>query len=788
MLPQRTLLSVIMGLSLLQGWSQSTVAIGQWQDHFPYRQCIAVAQSPQYVYAATANSMFRFDKATGEMDKLSKATVLSDVGIQGLAWNEPLGMLLVYYTNGNIDLIQGNTATNLGDIKRSNILGDKTVNTVVFDGTLAYLGCGFGIVVLDLERKEVRDTWRIGPGGAQVQVGGIAFHGDSIYAATTTGLFTASRNASNLAAFTNWRQRRDMGGSGADGPFNKVVSFAGRLFLNFKGVQTDRDSLFVLTPQNTWERFAPVFNRANRSLDVSPDGQQLMIAHNENLDVFDTSLANPVAYIDAYVGVAARPQQAIGRFGDLWIADRQVGLVHLGAPADRAYSPNGPKGANTWSMTSDQGVVLVASGALAGNWSNEFLKEGAHMFKDGRWSTIDARTSPLMLTGRNAYGAEVNDIVAVEVDPEDAEHVWLGSWDDGLVEVRNGIAVEIYNADNSTLGLDILGFEGRLNVGGMDHDQDGNLWMTNAWSAAPVAVRTKSGSWYSYSPGSLLNNNLLISGILAASNGFKWIVRPRGNALLVFDDNGTLAETSDDLWKLLNSSEGSGGLPAPDVFTVAEDKEGQIWVGTSKGVAVFYTPENIFNGSGFDAQQILLEQDGNFQYLLETESVSTIVVDGANRKWIGTQTGGVFLVSPDGRTQISHFTQDNSPLPSNTVYAITIDEGTGEVYMATDRGIMSYRSDAIEGLAENTCATVFPNPVKETYTGQVAIDGLMRDSEVKITDVSGNLVYRTTSLGGQALWPATDMEGNRVSTGVYLIFVADQFGTSKCNTKVLVVR
>ncbi|MBK9418283.1 MAG: hypothetical protein IPN62_13650 [Flavobacteriales bacterium] len=783
----RILLLTTMVLASLSGWAQSTLAIGQWQDHFPYRQCIAVAQSAQHVYAATANSMFRFDKATGEMDKLSKATVLSDVGIQGLAWNEPLGMLVVYYTNGNLDLIQGNTSTNLGDIKRSSLLGDKTINSVIFDGTTAYLGCGFGIVVLDLARKEVRDTWRIGPNGAQVQVGGIAFHGDSIYAATSTGLFVASRDAANLAAFSNWHQRRDIASSAQDGPFNKVVSFAGRLLLNFKSVQTSRDTLFMLNDQNGWERFAGVFDRANRGMDVSTDGQQLTVTHNENLDVFDTNLV-PIAYIDSYVGTVARPQQAIGRFGDLWVADREVGLVRLASPSPASYAPNGPKGANTWSMTSDQGVVLVASGALAGNWSNEFLKEGAHMFKDGRWTTIDARTSPLMLTGRNSYGAEVNDIVAVEVDPEDKEHVWLGSWDDGLIEVRNGIAVEIYNADNSSLGLDVLGFEGRLNVGGMDHDQDGNLWMTNAWSAAPLSVRTKSGSWYSYSPGSLLSNNQLIASILAASNGFKWIVRPRGNALLVFDDNGTLDVTSDDRWKLLNSTEGSGGLPAPDVLTVAEDKEGQIWVGTSKGVAVFYSPENIFSSSGFDAQQILLEQDGNFQYLLETETVSSIVVDGANRKWIGTQTGGVFLVSPDGRTQIQHFTQDNSPLPSNTVYAVTIDEGTGEVFMATDRGIMSYRSDAIEGLAENTCATVFPNPVSESYTGNVAIDGLVRDSEVKITDVSGNLVYRTTSLGGQALWPATDMEGNRVSTGVYLIFAADQFGVTKCNTKVLVVR
>jgi ligand-binding sensor domain-containing protein len=391
------------------------------------------------------------------------------------------------------------------------------------------------------------------------------------------------------------------------------------------------------------------------------------------------------------------------------------------------------------------------------------------------------------MAGANTYGGAVNDIVAIAVDPEDPTHAYAGSWDDGLLELRDGRPVQIFNAGNSSLGNDLNQGIEKVNVAGLDYDLDGNLWISNAWAPSPISVRTKSGSWYSYTPGSILNGNLLIADILAASNGYKWIVRPRGNALLVFDDNGTLDNTSDDRYKLLNSEAGTGGLPAPDVYAVAEDKEGQIWVGTSKGVAVYYTPEVVFNNP-VDAQQILLEQDGNFQYLLETEFVSCIAVDGANRKWLGTQTGGVFLVSPDGRTQIQHFTEANSPLPSNTVNAITIDGLTGEVYVATDRGIMSYRSDAIEGGTENTCATVFPNPVRESYTGQVAIDGLVRDSEVKITDVSGNLVYRTTSLGGQALWPATNMSGERVSTGVYLIFATDQFGTFKCNTKVLVVR
>jgi ligand-binding sensor domain-containing protein len=238
----------------------------------------------------------------------------------------------------------------------------------------------------------------------------------------------------------------------------------------------------------------------------------------------------------------------------------------------------------------------------------------------------------------------------------------------------------------------------------------------------------------------------------------------------------------------LNNLAGSGGLPTNDVYAVAEDLEGQIWVGTNRGVAVFYVPDAIFGSGNYDAQQILIEQDGNVQILLETEAVSSIAIDGANRKWIGTETSGVYLISADGRSQLQHFTVENSPLPSNTISSIAIEGNSGEVFIGTDRGIISYRSDATTGEAENVCALVYPNPVHENYTGPIAITGLVRDSEVKITDVAGNLVYRTTSLGGQAIWPGTDLAGNRVSTGVYLVLVADRSGSTKCNTKVLVVR
>ncbi|HEX2617999.1 MAG TPA: hypothetical protein VHL57_10685, partial [Flavobacteriales bacterium] len=333
-----------------------------------------------------------------------------------------------------------------------------------------------------------------------------------------------------------------------------------------------------------------------------------------------------------------------------------------------------------------------------------------------------------------------------------------------------------------------FGSENVVDVAGSTYDSDGNLWVTNSNCTSPISVRQKSGSWHAFTPGNLLNNNTLLSDIIVGQNGYKWMIRPRANGMLVMNDNGTLDEGGDDQYKILNTFDGQGKLPSMDVFSVAEDLEGQVWVGTGRGVAVFYSPDLVFSSSNFDAQQILIEQDGNVQILLETESVSAIAIDGANRKWLGTQSSGVYLVSSDGTEQVHHFTVANSPLPSDNITCLAIDQSTGEVFIGTDQGIMSYRGDATGGNATADCAAVFPNPVRESYSGPVAITGLLRDSDVRITDMAGNLVYRTISLGGQAIWPATNMSGERVSTGVYLVLASDPTGEYNCNTKVLVVR
>ncbi|MBP8822759.1 MAG: hypothetical protein KBH07_03875 [Flavobacteriales bacterium] len=765
-------------------------AIGQWRDHFQYLQTLAVVQGGPDLYCATSTAIFKYNPQSGETERFTKVNNLSDVNILSIGWNTLQNTLLVGYKNGNLDLLGPGGVTNMPDIKRSSVVGDKGIRCITTQGDLAYLGCGFGIVVVDLTRKEVKDTWLIGPDAALLQVNSLAFFNDSIYAATPSGVFAAWQQAPNLAAFTSWHKRMDL--PGADGAFTKVLSFNGQLLVNRRVSDVEEDEKDTIYHYNAgWQVLSGAVHDFNRNITVSNDGSVLTVTGRNRLREFDTTLSE-VSYIDHFGANELHPRDALRTEPNtVWIATAKGGLVAFHWASDyQLVAPNGPASNTCYRMACAKGALYVTTGGVAGNWSYEYRKEGVHSLVDGRWYTTTQLNDPLFASGGNDYAAALNDVLAIQVDPQDGSHVFVSSWDDGILEMRDRHGIGYFGANNSTLQRFQNGATDDVptQVAGLAFDDKGNLWATNSNCAQPISVRMKNGAWYAMNTGTVLANNTLLSDIIAAENGYKWVVRPRSSGLFVFSDNGTPSEPGDDLAKVLNTYEGQGKLPSMDVFSVAEDLDGQIWVGTGKGVAVFYNPDLVFSESNFDAQQILIEQDGNWQILLETESVSSIVVDGANRKWLGTQSSGLYLVSADGTEQLAHFTAENSPLPSNNIICMAMDGSTGELFIGTDQGIMSYRGDATEGLVSAECAAVFPNPVRESYAGQVAITGLVRGSDVRITDVAGNVVYHAISKGGQATWPVTDMQGRRVSTGVYLVLVMDPEGKSKCNTKVAVVR
>ncbi|HEX2617351.1 MAG TPA: hypothetical protein VHL57_07395, partial [Flavobacteriales bacterium] len=436
--------------ALLAVDASAQVAIGQWRDHFPYRKTIALVEGGGRVYCATTNAVFAYSPQDNSIDRLTKVNALSDVNILSIGWNNSLGALLVGYSNGNLDMIQGSSTTNLGDIKRSSLLGDKGIYDIVCEGGMAYLCCGFGIVQMDLGRKEVRETWFIGPNASALQVNGLAFHGDSIYAATAAGLYAAWKNDPNLAAFTSWHKRTDI--PQPNGRFTAVASFANRLAVNYRHSDSEeKDTLYFW--DGSWQRLAAVFGNRNQAVRVAPDGQHITVSGLYTAREFDQSLALSLAR-DNVQGASLYPRMAVsGTSGGIWVASQGQGLVRFTSSDDagQRYYPNGPANASAYKMACSGGAVYVATGSVAGNWSSDFRKDGVHYLFDGLWGTTDLSNDPLFQTGANTYGGTVNDVMTVAVDPQNAKHAFAGTWDDGVLDLNNGHVSTIYNASNSSL-------------------------------------------------------------------------------------------------------------------------------------------------------------------------------------------------------------------------------------------------------------------------------------------------------------------------------------------------
>jgi ligand-binding sensor domain-containing protein len=314
--------------------------------------------------------------------------------------------------------------------------------------------------------------------------------------------------------------------------------------------------------------------------------------------------------------------------------------------------------------------------------------------------------------------------------------------------------------------------------------------MTNSNVAEPISVLKADGSWKSFRVNNLISGYGALGDILVSSAGHKWVIIPRGNGLFAMDDNMTIDDISDDIYEKVSVVDKYGKVITNDVYSFAEDHNGNLWLGTNQGVLVMYSPYRLFTDGIIYAQEILIPRNDGSGYadpLLGTQIVTSIEVDGANRKWLGTAGGGVYLVSEDGLEELVQFNETNSPLLSNAIRDICVDGVSGEVFFGTDKGIISYKGDALQGSTAYNKVVVYPNPVRESYEGPVAIKGLVERTTVKITDMSGNLVFETESFGGQAIWDGKNLRGERVATGVYMIYLSNRDGTLAHVTKVLFI-
>ena len=759
--------------------------MGSWRTHLAYNNTEIIAQTKDKVYAVSEGALFSIGKYDDGVEILSKISGLNDNNISRIGYSKENDILLIAYANSNIDLLTENGIFNISDIYRKNMSGSKIINDIYFKDDFAYLSCDFGIVVLNLKKQEVTDTYIIGLTGQITAVYSLAELDGKFYATTKDAVLRANTTGVNLANFENWTKLADAPSSGTN---VSAVSYGNALYL----LQTDGD--VHIYKSDAWNGSKLFSNIAN----INSNDGYLFVINKQQINYYrngDLTTPTTISRVDTKMALYDAEDN------NVWIAASYagVGKWSITNQSFDLFRPSGPTVNYAWRIIYSNGKILVIPG---GRWAVEYNRIGhVMMFENGVWTNIlnDAIPAPTGAT-TTLYAT---DFVDAAIDPLDNSHFFVATYGTGIYEFRDNKYYKLYNAENS--GVETI-FPTRKpdyayykyhRIDGLTYDEQGNLWFLNSGTSSTIKYLPKNSNGVVKSvPFETIKKVSTPQDIVISkqNKNQKWVLIPRidnnTTGMFTFNDNNT--ETSDDdisrLFTFFYDQDGNKFQPT-NFLCVAQDQDNALWMGTTDGPIVLNNQSKAFDANYTCTRIKIPRNDGTnlADFLLDGMKINAIAVDGANRKWIGTESSGVFLVSANGLETVKHFTSENSPLLSNNIISIGINEKTGEVFFGTGKGLISYQSDAIEGGDSFNNVHAFPNPVRETYHGVITITGLVTDSRVKITDITGNVVFETISNGGVATWDGNRRTGERVATGVYLALCFSPEGQQYATTKILII-
>ena len=693
--------------------------IGTWRAHFSNESIQQVVKGDR-IYVAAANQIIQID-ANRQTTYLNTTTGLHATGIHKIAWQPIENQLVIAYKNSRLDIIKGDQVTLIDDIQSSNLYSDKTINDLIVYNNNAFLSCNFGIVVIDLLKKEIKSTIFPNNNRQNVKVFQTIVYQNKLFALTENGIWSTA-----LVQNNSWIAENTMGVSG----IKNMFIFKNQLYFN------NQQKIY---PYQSNIASYQIFTGTIEAIAVDEERILAGIAYQNKgaLIQFNNNQTNTVLVDSA---VLIQPVGILKDGNTIWVADFGKGLYEkneqskwtaLGGPLSSAYGNN--------AFSNHQ--LLMSYGAN---------KIGISSLNEKGWSNLT-----------QIQNLKINYVEAVSIDPID-QSWWMGMGDQLIhYDPNKKIVEEIL--PNTSIGA----------IKSIQQKTDGQIVLLKEGFGI---VAKEGGKWNSY-PMQTGFASTNLKKILVAKNDLSWIIGPKQQGILLFQKQNNQA-----IWRQLNTGKGSGNLPSMEVTAIAEDKDGSIWVGTDNGIAIFQC--NTIN-EACDAYLPIVQSNGFNGYLFQRETIHSISIDGANRKWIGTNNGA-WLISKDGAEVLQHFTTENSPLPDNTVLSIGIEPTDGDVFFFTKNEIISYKGEATERALTQSAIKIFPNPIAPNYNGPIVIKNLVNNALVKITDINGQLMMQTRALGGQAVWNGRDQYQRKVASGIYLIFARDDMGNEKAVGKILI--
>lgn len=777
---------IAVALLFIVSVSSSAQKIGEWKNYKSYHNATKCVAGGNRIYTLCDGSIFSYNTSDTEVITYDKANYLTDNDIQDIAYCSSQKVLIIAYTDANIDLLYDNDDVyNVSDYKL-NEATDKTINSINIVDNIAYLSTNNGLLLFDVAKREFINNYKL---NKAVKCSNIL--DNTIYAVTADGIYTGE-TTKNLLDINNW---------------SKISSISPKQIIKYK------DNMLYLFADAVYSSdFTKQFIKDSTSgLSAAYEcNDELWILGTNNqytLSASTTVSTDKIEYNNLYwqPNQILFPSNCVTYCNSLyWSAEGEKGLVgynYANGGLDIKVNSVIPDSPITNTMDK---MCITSSGLTIVSGKHQFAGQDydtpgnvMKLLPNGSWLNFENGTTVTDKTGER-YVNPVN----VAEDPRDPNHCFVTATGYGVYEFYNGKFVKMYSASDTSNTLHTLYNNSYYTwTSGLCYDKSNNLYIlnfitdtsNNKFSNA-IKIIKADGTWTEIAGPSVLTEDYP-NNIMVSSTGLIWsTIYWNHPGIWCMDNNGTVDDTSDDNIRFISSIYNQDGTVFDYWYTscITEDKDGYIWLGTSGGPIVIKSPSTFLTNTSttpFTQVKIPRNDGTNYaDYLLSEVATSAIAIDGANRKWFGTNSG-VYLYSEDCTELIEHFTTDNSSLIDNTIADIKISSD-GEVFIATSKGLCSYRGDAseaAESLVKNDIYA-YPNPVKSDYDGVITIKGLTYNSKVKIVNTVGRLMAEGTSNGGEFCWDGKDYSGNRVASGVYFVLIGDSDLKNGASTKILMLK
>lgn len=737
-----------------------------WEAYLAYHETTRNVPAGERIYSLFQGNLLALDAETYEVQLLDRTTGLSDVQIAAIAYSHTEKKLVVAYQNGNIDLMDdGGNVANIPQLKNNH--PNIVINSLKVDGGDAYIGTDQGVAHINIAKEELRSYYTL-----NTNVSCAVGYAGNLFAVTSDGLITCAFT-DNPFDPSAWKNMLTL-------PVRDLGVFAGSLYYTLGagtpnvGAEwglwraTKGENNEFSATQITWEPYETI-EPGRRYATFTGSGKVAGItADNPGTLLYATSIPEGGRCIT----------QADN--GTLWSSNGTAGLQAYKlsnstlAPTGSPIGGYGPRHDLCYYMRYVDDRLLLAGGRLD-PYGRLHYEPMLAIYEDNTWKHFDADEAV-------KAGCLYRDLTCIIQDPNDENHHYATAAGGGLYEFRNLKFVKHYGPDNSPLRSAAADGSPRyVRTDGLIYDAAGNLWVVNNGVENILNVLKPDAKWQSvYVSG--IDGAPFCEKTLFDRNGNLWVASRRTESnhtagLLRLDYNGTLA-TSDDVATYrtkINNQDGVTYDLYGGVYAMVEDIDGSIWIGTGTGLFVITDPDGWAKSPQITQIKVPRNDGTNYaDYLLTNVAISAIAIDGGNRKWIGTQYSGLYLVSPDGTEVLAHYTTDNSPLLSNYIYSIAPELHTGRIMIGTEKGLCALMSDATAGAEtlDGNNISVYPNPVRPEHQSYVTISGLTTDADIKISNAAGHVVAAGTATGGSFRWDLRGNDGQRVPTGVYFVMAA----------------